>query len=113
MERRNGCSWITEIVIGGAKSCSYMTDNCKVVIKQKGITLDVANSEVVNFNSMKVFFNDGILQSIPRYQFQWGKATQNITTGKLSRSIHSTINSKPDLDGYDTTPKGYKKRRVS
>ena len=40
---------ITEIVIGGAKSYSYTTDTGKVVVKQKGITLDVANSEIVNF----------------------------------------------------------------
>ena len=88
---------MTEIVIGGAKSYSYTTDTGKVVVKQKGITLDVENSEIVNFDSTKgMVLNDGSLQSVPRFQFQWDKKTKNIITGKLSRSIHSTINSKRD-----------------
>ena len=109
-----GDDYITEVVIGGAKSYAYSTKNGKVVVKQKGITLDVANCEIVNFESMRgMVLNDGSLQSVPRFQFQWDKKTKNIITGQLSRSIHSTVNSKRDLDGYDTTPKGFKKPRVS
>jgi hypothetical protein len=75
---------ITEIVIGGAKSYAYMLEKGKVdkktkelvmaVVKQKGITLDEANSEVVNFETLKhMVLNDDTLQSVPRYQFQWDK----------------------------------------
>jgi hypothetical protein len=45
--------WITEVVIGGAKSYAYKTNTGKTVIKQKGITLDRANSSLVNFESIK------------------------------------------------------------
>ena len=45
--------WITEIVVGGAKSYSYKTNKGKVVIKQKGITLDRANSNVFTFDSVR------------------------------------------------------------
>jgi hypothetical protein len=41
--------WIVELVIGGAESYSYKTEKGKVVIKHKGITMDVANIDVVNF----------------------------------------------------------------
>jgi len=40
-----------------------------------------------------------------------GQKSNNIITGQISRSIHSTINSKRDLDGYDTTPFGYKRQK--
>ena len=40
---------IVELVIGGAKSYSYKTNKGKVVIKQKGITMDVANTDVTTF----------------------------------------------------------------
>ena len=112
---------ITEIVAGGAKSYSYKLDKgimkkgrlTKCVVKQKGITLDVANACAVNFDTLKhMVLNDETLQSVPRYQFQWDKKSKNIITGQISRSIHSTINSKRDLDGYDTTPFGYKRHKI-
>ena len=104
---------ITEIVIGGAKSYSYKLAKgimkkgrlTKVVVKQKGITLDVANACVVNFDTMKhMVLNDETLQSEARYQFQWDPRTKNIITGQISRSIHSTINSKRHLDEFDKHP---------
>ena len=97
--------YITEIVIGGAKSYSYKLNTGKVVVKQKGITLDEANSAVVNFDSLKnMVLNDGVIKSESRYQFQWDRSTKEIRTGYIARSIHSTLNSKRVLDGYDTTP---------
>ena len=44
---------IVELVIGDAKSYSYKTNKGKVVIKQKGITMDVANTDVINFEIMQ------------------------------------------------------------
>ena len=97
--------FITEIVIGGAKSYSYILNTGKVVVKQKGITLDEANSAVVNFHSLKnMVLNDGVIKSESRYQFQWDRSTKEIRTGYIARSIHSTLNSKRVLDGYDTLP---------
>lgn len=53
-----GTDYIEELVIGGAKSYSYKTKyGCtkkdKVQVKQKGITLDMANDEVVNVDTMR------------------------------------------------------------
>ena len=45
--------WIDEIVVGGAKSYSYKTNKGKITIKQKGITLDRANSYVFTFENVK------------------------------------------------------------
>ncbi len=55
---------IVELVIGGAKSYSYKTHNGKVVIKQKGITVDVANTVVINFEITKeMVLSQGTLKS--------------------------------------------------
>ena len=56
--------------------------------------------------------NDEKLQSEARFQFQWDPKSKNIITGQISRSIHSTISSKRDLDEYDTTPFGYKRQKI-
>ena len=44
---------IVELVVGGAKSYAYITDTGKIVIKMKGVTLDVANLKVVTFEAVK------------------------------------------------------------
>ncbi len=48
-----GKDYITELVIGGAKSYAYKTASGKIVIKQKGITLSRDNDTVVNFEAFK------------------------------------------------------------
>ncbi len=48
--------YIEELVVGGAKSYDYKTNKGKIVIKQKGITLDRANNEIFNFDTMKIWF---------------------------------------------------------
>ena len=66
--------WITELVVGGAKSYSYMTHSGKICIKQKGITLDRANESVVNFDAMKeMVLNHKPSQSKERFTFRWEK----------------------------------------
>ena len=45
--------WIIEIVVGGAKSYSYVTNKGKIVIKQTGITLDRCNSNIFTFENVK------------------------------------------------------------
>jgi hypothetical protein len=54
--------WIDEIVVGGAKSYSYRTNKGKITIKQKGITLDRANSNVFTFDNVR----NTILNQIPK-----------------------------------------------
>ena len=41
------------MVIAGAKSYAYITNTGKIVIKMKGVTLDVANLKVVTFEAVK------------------------------------------------------------
>ena len=102
--------WISEIVVGGAKSYSYMTNKGKIIIKQKGITLDRANSNIFTFDNVrKIVLENETLTSEKRYQFTWNKTTKDIETKYVSRSASSTIDSKRILlDNYDTLPMGYK-----
>ena len=101
--------WIDEIVVGGAKSYSYKTNKGKITIKQKGITLDRANSNVFTFENVKnVSLKNVPLKSEERYQFTWNKTSKDIETKYLSRTVNSTINTKRILlENYDTLPFGY------
>ena len=75
----------------------------KVVVTQKGITLDVANACVVNFDTMKhMVLNDEMLQSEPRYQFQWDKKSKTSSQDNFPGA--STQPSTPNETSTDTTP---------
>jgi hypothetical protein len=118
------------LVVGGAKSYAYKTKyGCtkkrKIQVKQKGITLDRANDEVINFDTMrelvlntnekgavdpktnKEFDPTRQIQSKERFQFKWDSQTKDIITTHISRSIRSTINEKRTIDGVDTKPFGW------
>lgn len=102
-------SYATEIVCGGAKSYAIKMADVSIKLAQKGITLDCANSEVVNFEKMKkmVLDNESI-KTCERYQFRWNKTNKDVVTTYVARSINSTVNSKRVLhDSYDTLPVGY------
>ena len=58
--------WINEIVVGGAKSYSYITNTGKV--KQTGITLDRANESVVNFESLNTMVLNTTKETIIKIQ---------------------------------------------
>ena len=109
----DGKDYIEELVVGGAKSYSYQTAyGCtkkgKVMVKQKGITLDRANDQVVNFETMKdMVLNNKELKSMERHQFKWDNQTKDIVTKYIARSIKSTVKEKRTIDGYDTLPFGY------
>jgi hypothetical protein len=121
--------WITEIVIGGAKSYSYKTNKkqkdgkgdiilnvegeavYKTVIRQKGISLDTANSDIFTFEAMcKMVLNDDEehwLRSEDRFSFSVDNKTKDVITLYLSRSVKSTMKQKRDLFGYNSYPFGY------
>jgi hypothetical protein len=129
----DGKDYIVELVVGGAKSYSYKTKNGKVVVKQKGITLDKANDKVVNFEAMKRMvlntkmfddcddegkqawmddmkersINDLGMESKLRHQFKWETCSKDIITKNIKRSIKSTIKEKRTVDGFDTKPFGF------
>ena len=83
-----GKAYIKEIVIGGAKSYAYTTSDGKIVCKQKGITLDMANSEKINFNTMKdMILNNKTLESEPRFQFSWQNISKDVITKNIKKSL--------------------------
>ena len=119
----DGKDYIEELVVGGDKSYSYKTKyGCtkkgKAQVKQEGITLDMANDEVVNFDTMrdmvlnttvkgpidppknKAFDPTRKIQSKDRFQFKWDTKTKDIVTTHISRSIRSTVNEKRQLMGW-------------
>ena len=125
-----GKDYIEELVIGGANSYSYKTKygctkKVKVQVKQNGITLDMANDEVVNFDTMRdmvlnttekgpidpqkaaEFDSTRKVQSKERFQFKWDSKSKDIITQHITRSIRSTINDKETIDGLDAKPFGW------
>jgi len=132
-EWENECDegeWIDEIVVAGAKSYCYKTNKGKIEIKQKGITLDLNNSNIFTFENIKNMVlnqlpkdekgetvkhfsydeaNDKVLlTSEKRHQFTWNQKTKDIETRYLSRLVQSTLDGKRTvLNNYDTLPFGY------
>jgi hypothetical protein len=90
-----GNNYIKEVCVGGAKSYSYIeynpdTHEEKIVIKQKGITLDRANSNKFTFEAVKdMVLNKTVIESEKRYQFTWNTSTKDIETRYISRTVHS------------------------
>ena len=109
----DGKDYIEELVVGGAKSYSFKTaygstKKGKVQVKQKGITLDKANDDVVNFETMiDMVLNNKSIKSEERHQFKWDKKSKDIITKYIGRSIKSTMNEKRTIDGYDSLPFGF------
>ena len=70
------------------QSYSHKTNKGKilVVVKQKSITLDMANDEVVNFNTMRdMVLNGGTIKPKERFQFKWDTLTKDIITQKCCK----------------------------
>jgi len=102
--------WITELVIGGAKSYAYITNTGKIEIRQKGITLDRANCNRVTFETMRdMVLNHEPIKTMKRYQFRWDNNTKDIVTVFIDRSIKATIGEKCTVNKYDSLPFGYNK----
>jgi hypothetical protein len=101
--------WIDEMVVGGAKSYSYKTSKGKIIIKQKGITLDSANSKIFTFETVKdVVLKGAKVESEKRFQFTWNNKTKDIETKYISRTVRSTTDTKRSVLGnHDTLPFGY------
>ena len=87
--------YIEEILIGGAKSYAYVTNKGKTVVKQKGITLDRANSNIFTFERMKQMVLDSKeISSEKRFQFVWNGQTKDIETRYISRTVRPTLDLK-------------------
>jgi hypothetical protein len=100
--RNNNDGWrIIEIIIGGAKSYSYIKykpktdksekDQSETVIKQKGITLDRACADAVTFETIKNMVMDNSTIECPkRFQFLMDK-DKNISTKDIGKTIRPTF----------------------
>ena len=104
----DGKDHITELVIGGAKSYGYKTGKGKVVSKQKGITLDKANNNVVHFDSMKgMILNGKPITTQKMFQFKWDTCSKDIVAHYISKSTKSTSRERRQLDGYESKLFGF------
>jgi hypothetical protein len=90
---------IVELVIGGAKSYSYKTNKGNVAFKQKGMTMDVANTDVINFKRMKdMVLSQGTLKSAKRFTFVTDSNTRDVVTKFLGPQY--SLNSQRKTDSF-------------
>ena len=79
-----------------------------MVVRQKGITLDVANNSIFTFEAMRAMvLNQKTIESAERFQFKTDPRTKDIITKYIKRSVKSTIGEKRVIDGFDTLPFGF------
>jgi hypothetical protein len=99
--------YIAEIVCLGAKRYACRTIKGDYDVKMKGVSLNASNAEIFNFNRMKqTVLNNEAAKSAPMTQFLTDKATGNVITKELTRTVSSTIKSKRVLlDDHSTLPK--------
>ena len=99
---------MVEMVVGGAESYACKTPTGKVAMAMKGITLDVANSKIGDFEKVKrMVLERETIETEASYHFFWDRDTKEIKTIEMSRKIQSTIHTKRNVDGMDTKPYGY------
>ena len=99
------------MVVAGAKSYAYKSQDGKVAMAMKGITMDVANSKIVDFDRVKkMVLESDTIQTEARYQFIWDRDTKQIKTIEVSKKIQSTIHTKRNVDGMNTFPIGYEEK---
>ena len=76
-------------------------------IRQKGITLDVANNKIITFEAFKkMVLNSESIRTADRFQFKTLK-NKDIQTVFVSRAVRPTIGEKREISEYDTYPFGY------
>ena len=124
-------SWAVEFVGAGAKSYAYKMQDGTVKMKQKGITLDVANRAKITYERFKEMvlnkdliekvkktirgeksiFVPSEIESVERFQFSWEK-DKSVITKFIKKSIKSTVKDKRRIHGYDTYPYGYNMQQM-
>jgi hypothetical protein len=110
-----------EFVGAGAKSYALVLNDGTIKMKQKGITMDVANIEKITYDRFKgMALNNkdmpSEIESVERFQFSWESGSsgyREIVTKFIKKSIKSTVKDKRDIHGYDTLPFGYNMQLVN
>jgi hypothetical protein len=110
-ESETGDRPITEMVGTGAKSYSYKVDNIQKDCKMKGICLNMANSKIVNFETLK-YLVDNETEKLTTYDnLTFKKTIEGVVTNTFEKDITYTMD-KRDRDGYYTYPRGYEGVKV-
>lgn len=96
-------------VATGPKSYSYITFKGKVVCKVKGITLNFANSELINHTSMLDIVEGEIssVQTVKENAITRDAVTKEIVNKKQTKTFSCVYNKRVLRSDYDTIPHGY------
>lgn len=107
-------AYIKEFVSTGPKSYAYVVTNTsdgidKHVVKVKGITLNVRNKEIINFDSLRnLTLNAGVAPNLSVVDTLFVREkNMEIRTLKRSKEFKAVVN-KRRVIGYRTYPYGYK-----
>ena len=112
-EFKNPNEYITEICVLGAKAYAYKTSKGLSIIKQKGITLDLANEDLITFDEVVsvVTGEKDSIESAERFSIKWDEKSKEVITNYIKRKIRSTAHEKRNIDPNDqfnTLPFRYK-----
>lgn len=110
-------SYIDEFVGAGPKNYAYrVSDGAKIVeecLKVRGITLNFANKQTVNFECIKELVQEFIdVEKVPRIKMIYEKRiardkNRNIVTKMVQKSYRIIYNKRSLFDDYTTLPYGY------
>ena len=106
--------YITEFMAGGPKNYAYMTNNDKRVMKVRGITLNYATLQKLNFEVMRNFIDlyvdcgiqDKVTVDNP-FQITRDKKNKKIITKSMSKDYQIVYNKRVVKENYGTVPYGY------
>ena len=106
--------YITEFMSGGPKNYAYMTNNDKRVMKVRGITLNYAALQKVNFESMRnlidLYVGCGIQDKVTvdnPFQITRDKKNKKIITKETKKDYQIVYNKRVVNKNYGTVPYGY------
>ena len=106
--------YITEFMSGGPKNYAYVTNNDKRVTKIRGITLDYATTEKLNFEAMCSLLHlylkcgvDGRVATDKPNKITRDKKNKKIATKSMSKDYQIVYNKRVVKENYGTVPYGY------
>ena len=106
--------YITEFMSGGPKNYAYVTNNDKRVMKVRGITLNYATLQKLNFEAMRNLIDlyvdcsiqDKVTVDNP-FQITRDKKNKKIITKGTKKDYQIVYNKRVVKENYGTVPYGY------
>ena len=106
--------YITEFMSGGPKNYAYVTNNDKRVMKVRGITLNYATLQKLNFevmcNLIDLYVDCGIQDKVTvdnPFQITRDKKNKKIITKGTKKDYQIVYNKRVVKENYGTVPYGY------